>query len=63
MANAIAFAVPLWKTLQVIDVHGPSGSGRGRPLSHEQRQKQHCAFLGAASLLSRRQQPDGIVIG
>jgi hypothetical protein len=49
MANAIAFAMFLWKFPQAIDVSAPSGSGGGRAMSPESRQERHCAFLGAAN--------------
>jgi hypothetical protein len=68
MANAIAFAAPLQKSLQAIDAAGPSGLGWDQVLSHEQRQERHCPFLAATNLLSptgqaARQRPDGMVIG
>jgi hypothetical protein len=50
MANAIAFAAPLRKSLQAIDAAGLSGLGWGQVLSHEQRQERHCTFPGATNL-------------
>jgi hypothetical protein len=52
MANAIAFAASLRKSLQAIDAAGLSGLGWGQVLSHEQRQERHCAFPGATSLFN-----------
>jgi len=52
MANAIAFAAPLRKSLQAIEATGPSSLGRGQSLSHEQRQERHCAHFGAAGWLA-----------
>jgi hypothetical protein len=49
MANGTVFAAALRKSPQAIDASAPSGTGGGRALSHEQRQKRQCAFLGAAS--------------
>ena len=52
MANAIAFAASLQKSLQVIDAVGSSGPVWGQVLSHEWRQERHCVFLSATNLFS-----------
>jgi hypothetical protein len=52
MANAIAFAASLRKSLQAIDAAGSSGLSWDQAMSHEQRQERHCAFLGVTNLFS-----------